>query len=220
MKRRFVLALCICLMLCWSCGCNQSITNVSTTSTTTVAYTTSAICTAEETQNLVNENFSLTSFSNVEEDLTPLSDDEVRTMITKIPSDKYEAYPDRHNIPLTATLYKGNQVISIDLDDPRLIQLINFYNNAVYFNQYAYTQGVLKPEDLDLTIHQESFKLVLTYTPHGNSFPTLYDTIVVTNTGFFAICYDRSAYQGEYPDTAFGHYPLFHNYCWLNLFGF
>lgn len=33
-----------------------------------------------------------------------LSDKEIEAILSEVPADQYEAYPDRHNIPLTATL--------------------------------------------------------------------------------------------------------------------
>ena len=84
-----------------------------------------------------------------------MTDNEMKSIIHNLPDDKYETYPDLHNIPLVATLYKGGEVISIDLDDARLIRIINFYNNSVYYSQYAYTQGLLNINYLEKEVLNE-----------------------------------------------------------------
>lgn len=175
---------------------------------------------------VLNSKFSSPFYSEDIKRNDSLTDDEVYTILSKVPFDQYEAYPDQHNVPISATLYKDNEEILIDIRDRRLIRLINFYNNAVYHWRYAYSQGCLKPEDIEAT-ESESYRLVLKYTPvdfedtddaHGDTYGTLYDTIIVTNEVFVPICHDIPCYTG--PSTAFYYLPLYREYPWLDLFGF
>ena len=167
---------------------------------------------------VTDQSFS-SPFSSVKEEDIKLSDAAIRDIISDIPSDRYEIYPERHIIPLSATLYDCDKVTSIDINDPRLIRLINFYNNSVYHGYYSYTQGVLSTSEVE-SAKSESKRLILTYAPYGEEWATLYDTIIVTKKWFVAVCHDVPAYDGEYPDTAFGHIPLYYYYDWLELFDF
>ncbi len=187
---------------------------------------------AEEMQELIDTTFS-SQFSDVEELDQPLTDDEMKDIISKVPTDKYEAYPELQNVPLTATLYKNGETISIDVKDPRLIGLINLYNNAVFHNKYAYSQGLLDWEYLEEVL-DEDFRLVLTYTPHKIKSEYLfdytlkYDTFIITNEDFTLIAHDFSGYQnadgstmeGYPPYMVYLHVPLYEDYRWLDLFGF
>lgn len=155
---------------------------------------------------------------NIKFNESKLSDKEIDAILSEVPADQYEAYPDQHNIPLTATLYKDGEEITIDIRDRRLIRMMNLYNNAVYYWQHAYSQGSLGPEELQ-EVESESFRLVLTYTSEeSESFETLFDTIVVTNEHFVGICHDIPF--GDDPSTALIRLPLYREYPWLDLFGF
>ncbi len=183
----------------------------------------------EELQKLTNPDFSASPYSNVEEGSEVLSNDEIKAIIANIPSDKYELYPSLHNVPVSATLYKGDEVISVDVNDSRLIQLVNFYNNSVYYSKYSYTQGLLDIGYIE-KVENENFRLELKYTPYKNSSTvpydttvTLCDTVIVTNEWFVLIAHERPAYEGEesmYNFYAVGHMPLYYDYFWLDLFGF
>jgi hypothetical protein len=129
-------------------------------------------------------------------------------------------------VPLSATLYKDGETTRIDVADPRLIGLINLYNNSVYHRQHAYTQGLLNI-DAQNEVWSESFKLVITFEPKeiNNTFYdtniTAYDTFIVTNESFTLINHSVPGYdQEEYPHKAVGHVPLYGHYAWLDLFGF
>ena len=157
------------------------------------------------------------------------SDKEINKIISDIPCDKYETYPALHSAPLTAKLYKYGETISVDVNDQRLIGLINLYNNAVYHDQYSYTQGLLNIEYLEEKVFSEEFRLELTYTPYRDESVTTprrntqYDTIIVTNKCFVIIAHDLPGYENEkdqYPFRAVGHYPYHDDYSWLDLFGF
>ncbi len=186
--------------------------------------------TTEELEIMRNPNFASSPFSNVVEGTDRLTDDEMKSILLDLPTDKYEIYPNLHNIPLTATLYNDDDVVSIDLKDPRLIKLINFYNNSVYYHQYYYTQGLLNIEYLEKEVLNEDFRLVLTFSTNNDSASVsydtniqAYDTIVVTNKWFVLLGHDLPGYEGQedkYPFRAIGHTPLFYDYCWLDLFGF
>ena len=160
-----------------------------------------------------------------------LSNEEISAIISNIPSDKYESYPNMHTMPLSATLYKDGEKTSIDVDDPRLIRLINFFNQCVYYSKCAYTQGLYSLNDLEDGIVNGEFRLELTYAPYGTEAPSPYgkcttmcDTIIITNTDSFTlIAHDLQGYEGEeesYPDYAVGFFPLYYSSPWLDLFGF
>lgn len=181
-------------------------------------------------ETLLNPNFSSFPFLCVAEGSDPLTDDEIRSMIRDLPGSQYETYPDLHNVPITATLYKDDEVISVDIDDTRLVSLINFYNNSVYHHQYSYTQGFLSIDYLETNVLNEDFRLVLTFATKNNAPPVsydteiqTYDTMVITNECFVLIGHDLPGYEDSedrYPFASVGHIPLYNYYCWLDLFGF
>ena len=184
--------------------------------------------TQEEIEAMKNPNFSQ-PFSSYTDDDDKYSDDEMKSIISRIPYDKYEVYPHLNNVPLTATLYKGNEVISLDIKDPRLIQIINFYNNSIYNTQYAYTQGLLNISEIEKALNQD-FRLVITFDVTNSSTEIVYDTniqaydtMVIYNKEFVLIAHNLPGYEGEeeeYPFKSVGHSPLFYSYRWLDLFGF
>ncbi len=201
-------------------------TQDTTTQETTTPGTTVPDTEIQETEPL---EFSPAPYQVVIEDPTPLSDDEIKSIISKVPTDRYEIYPALHNIPLSATLYKNGEVIDIDLNDPRLIGLINLYNNSVYYRQYSYSQGLVDIDSLEEHVLYEDFRLELKYNPYYSDMYdtciTLYDTFIITN-GYFEfnlIAHDRPGYEGSedmYPFRAVSHSPLHAHYPWLELFGF
>ena len=174
---------------------------------------------SEELDAILDLTFSSDPLADLNGQHVKLDDQELKEIISAVPKDKYEHYPELQIVPSKATLYKDGEEISIDISDPRLIGLINLYNNSVYSMQYAYTQGVLDMNELELYKSQEP-RLELTYTPHGDYWPTPFDTIIVTNEWFVCISHDIPAYDGMYPHTAFGRVPLCWEYPWLDLFGF
>ena len=180
---------------------------------------------------LVSDSFTSDTFFDVKEG-DRLSDEEIKNAISSIPSDKYESYPETHNIPISATLYKDGESISLDKDDPRLIRIINFFNNCVYNSQCAYTQGLISVDHLEENVIDFDFRLELKYKPCSETGPSPYgktttgcDTIIITNSssGFTLIAHELPGYEGEeerYPYRAVGFYPLYNGYLWLDLFGF
>ena len=176
-------------------------------------------------EKLLSDSFSAAPFSDVNEIEAPLSEEEFLAIISQIPSDKYEVYTNTHAIPVSATLYKNGEVISIALDDSRLIQLTNFFNNCIYYSKCSYLQGLYSLDSVE-DILSTQFRLELTYVPFGDPASpygketTGSDMFVVTNS-ITAIAHDRSGYDEEnYPYYATGFWPLYDAYNWLELFGF
>ena len=185
----------------------------------------------EEKAVLVSDSFSPDTFFNVKEG-EDLTNKEIRDVVSNIPSEKYESYPDIHNIPLSATLYKGGEAIVLERNDPRLIGIINFFNNCVYHSQCAYTQGLLPLDYLEKNVTGSEFRLELKYAPCSDTAPAPYgksttgcDTIIIANSfsDFTLIAHKLPGYEGQedaYPYQAVGFSPLYDSYPWLELFGF
>ena len=154
-----------------------------------------------------------------------LSAEELSEIIAKVPTDKYENYPDMHNIPLSAVLYKDGEEISIAQDDERLIAIINFFNNCAYYKICWYIQSPLSQEYLEENVTGAEFRLELKYEPFGDEIPMAYgsktsgcDTIVITDNLFTLITHDSPSYNS--PHQAAGFLPLGNNNSYLSLFGF
>ncbi|MBQ8409140.1 MAG: hypothetical protein IJY39_09795 [Clostridia bacterium] len=66
-------------------------------------------------------------------------------IFSEIPSDHYEEYPGVHlhksSCPVKATLYINRRKVELEIDDPRLVRLVNFYHNSLYNMTYAELQG-------------------------------------------------------------------------------
>ena len=150
------------------------------------------------------------------------------TQLSKIPSDRYEDY-EINLRPLSATLYQNGEVISIDVTDERLVRLLNYFNNALFHNQCAYTQSYVSPADCGL---DDAFRLELTYEPYGDvrpgayeNEPTKFDMIVVTNSSFdfMLIDHDTPISYGEttYPFLVAVYIPFEEKQgACLEMFGF
>lgn len=222
MNKKFFIVLLSLLISLTATGCDATETETETESVT---------LREDETKELLSQSFSSTAFFDHGEGDAALTDEEIQSVLANIPTDQYEAYPDTHTVPVSATLYKNGEAISIDARDPRLIGLINLFNNSVYYEKCAYTQGLLPLQDLEESILHNDFRLELTYTPYGTEGPSPYgtcttgcDTIVITNTrSFTLIAHDLPGYEGEeaeYPFQAVDFSPLYQSYPWLELFGF
>jgi hypothetical protein len=141
-------------------------------------------------------------------------------ILPSVPEDHYIEYPGLHSIPLTATLYKNNECTEIDVTDPRLVKLLNFYNNMVYNEVYSITQGSFSPQDYD-EFTASDFRLELTYSPNwtDGSFETTFDKMLIVENFFLGVRSDTPF--GEYPFSSFGRFPLYtQKINWLDLFGF
>ncbi len=176
-------------------------------------------------ERLLSDTFSPAPFSDVKEREAPMSNEDMLAIISKIPSDKYEVYPNTHTIPVSATLYKDGEVIFIAVDDPRLIQLTNFFNNCVYHSKCSYLQGLYSLDSIEKILSTQ-FRLELKYVPYGlpatpyGKEITGSDMFIVTKS-FTTIAHDRSGYDEEnYPFYATGFWPLYDGYNLLELFGF
>ena len=146
------------------------------------------------------------------------------TIYTQIPDTYYESYPKSHNVPDSATLYKNGEVTEIALDDPRLIRLLNFYYNSVYYMQHAWTQGAFGPDYYSAYINTP-FRLELTYTPKRTGEEDYWEKMFICYneklTGVDFVVYSNTPFGSVYPFFATGRYPL-SALCvnWLELFGF
>lgn len=221
MKKRVLITLVIVLLALIICACDYGANeNIEENTEEPI----------ENLDALINPSFSSSPFLSMREWPDRVTADEIKAIIPDIPNTQYETYPYLHNIPIDAKLYKGDEVISIALNDPRLISLMNLYNNAVCYNQYAYTQGLLDINYLEANVLNEDFRLELTFSTSNKSSVTvydtnvtIYDTFVITNEWFVLIAHDYQGYEGmedEYPVRSVGHSPLGYDYCWLDLFGF
>ena len=135
------------------------------------------------------------------------------TILEQIPTDRYELYPGQNGAPTTATLYKDGESVSIDVYDPRLVRMMNFYNNIVYHLKHAYTQGLYPHEEYD-KLASSDFRLVLIYE---NDNP---DKQIVTGNAFVDV---HSNNIDVYAAPAMGRFPLYAHrttMVWLTLFGF
>ena len=206
-----------------------------TTSAPTTTNTTGSGSTTTSTQTTTNTTGTTTStspFDKVQEDFGIfLSEEELNAIISTIPTDRYEEYQYLHGAPLTATLYKNNEEIVLDVNDPRVVGFMNLFNASLYNKKYAYMTGLFNIDHLT-TILEDDFRLVLTFTPKFNpGYPYMtdvqaYSTFVITNTDLALINFDLPGYTGDiesevrYPYRATGIYPLINHYPWLDIFGF
>ena len=213
MKRIVALFLSFVLILAALCGCNKF-------------KPVRQELSAEELQEIVASDVSSSFFEKGE----VVPDSKLNAVMPTIPEDKYEPYLNMQTVPLTATLYKDGQATTIDVRDARLIKLINFFNNSVYYDNYAYSQGLLNLEGIE-KVENKDFRLELTYTPSypkGAAYGSTmrFDTIIVTNEYFTLMAHDLPGYEGEekdYPFCAMVFEPfgdLASQRDWLDLFEF
>lgn len=188
----------------------------------------------ETTESSQKEQFTeLTSpYFDWKEGSGELTQAELSAVITKIPSDHYEVYRDQHTRPISATLYKNGEEIVIDVDDPRLVSLTNFFNDTLHQKQCAYSQSYLPLSKLQENVSHQDFRLELKYEPQGKHYPSPYgtetsmsDTMIVLNGGynFVLMNHNRPGYEHDpekYPILALSIMPLGGRYPWLDLFGF
>lgn len=157
-----------------------------------------------------DEAFSV-PFADVFDGEERLSEDEVKAILRIVPDDRLEVYPRSPKAPLSAVLFQNGIKTELDLDDSRLLRLENFYHNAIYHYQYAYTTGSYGPAYFE-KFENDPYRLVLTY---GGGV-----TVIVTNREFVDVYYDTPFGGGVYPFSAFGRFPYYKDYPWLDLFGF
>ncbi len=212
---------------CGNISASEITNSTAPTTVTTLVSTSTAQSTSQTTPATTTAPYTFPGpFPGVDEGIT-LSEKKLQAIISNVPSDKYESFKGLHGAPLTATLYKDGEVTSLDVNDPRIIRLMNLYNNAVYNSQYSYTQGLLSIDYMS-KVTSEEFRLELTFTPSSgyayyDTNILRYSTFIITNSQFFLINYDMPGYEGEedrYPYLARGHSPLHDHYAWLDLLGF
>ena len=226
-KKIFIVLLSLALL-----GCNHADEGVTpeTTAPKTAVSETTAAEDSPDVDNAISEGFASAPFWDLaERDSLAVSDEDIKDVIAKIPSEQYEAYPDIHSVPVSAILHKNGEAISIDPDDERLIRLTNFINNCIYYSKCSYTQSLLPIDFLEKNVTGCDFRLELQYIPYGETVPSPYgtctagcDTIVITNY-VTLIAHDLPGYAGRsesYPFRAIGVYPLYRGYSWLEWFGF
>ena len=117
-------------------------------------------------------------------------------ILDMIPSDSYEEYPGQPAVPLSATLYKNGEAQELDVNDPRLAKLMNFYHNMVYNEVYSYTQGSFSPAEYE-AMEQSDFRLELTYEPCGSGEKSFDKVLIAQNT-----------FVGVRSEVPFGDYPF------------
>lgn len=215
MKKIVIFLICAILLISFG-GCNKTEKEPANT------------LSSEQIAALINPDFSDTPYGYKEEGES-YTTDELKDIISKIPTDKYEEYPTTHNVPLSVTLHKNGETISIDVDDARVIGLVNLFNNCVYYSDCSYVQGLL-PLDFIEDVSNNDFRLELKYTPYGDKAPGAYskyttncDTIIITNSMFTLLSHHLPGYEGDednYPFRAVGYNPLSGQYPVLDLFGF
>ena len=231
MFRKILLVLISLFLLLSLVGCDNiadSSTSSTTTPSATTVYTAAATTATTTTAATTAAATTTLSIADVKEG-SHLSNEEIKALIATIPSDKYETYPNTHNAPVSATLYKNGEKISINVDDERLVKLINFFNYCVSYPKCSYIQSFLSIDYIEEYVTGCDFRLELEYTPYGNIPPSPYgtsttmcDTIIVTNR-FTLMAHDLPGYEGQserYPFRAVEFWPLYDTYNWLALFGF
>lgn len=142
-------------------------------------------------------------------------------IISDIPCDEYIQLDGLHGAPLSAALYKNEEKLDLDVNDPRLIRLLNFYNNEIYCGVYSYSQGTANAE------YEEDkhckFRLELTFCPVQGDLETIeasFDKMLIVDGRFYGV---RTYTPFEnYSYAAFLRIPLHDvgNMNWLNVFGF
>ncbi len=174
-------------------------------------------------------------FGDPNADREPLTDEELKSIIDNIPPTYYEEYPSIPVKPLSATLYLNGVAKEIDLNDSRLIRIVNFFANTTYHDQYSFTPQPLTQENIDI-FSNEPNRLVLTYdaktipdfeeyTPSSNA----HDTVVIS-TSFMLINHNAPVWSnGGSSNESFTRstvaymrspYAGREEYNWLELFGF
>ena len=156
-----------------------------------------------------------------------MSEADIEEKIAETPLNQYKSYPNQHARPLSATLYKNGEVIEIDVNDPRLVRLVNFFNDSFDQKQFAQTVKNVSIDYLEENVYSEEFRLELKYEPCGEVSSLIYQSgttfcnnMVVLNSGYgFVLINDNvSGYGGR--TYAKGYMPYGGEYSWLDLFGF
>ena len=214
---------CVCLLLSSVllvslCACNNAPdASDDSSSVTTISTTTTTATTTTDTTTTKQAAFSSSPYAEVKEAnaRAEIARLDWEAILAQIPTDRYELYPGLNGAPTTATLYKDGESISIDVYDPRLVRMINFYNNIVYHQKHAYTQGRYSDEYYN-ELASSDFRLVLTYE---NDYP---DKQIICGHHFIDVYSNLNAIEDTAP--ALGRFPLYvrmrDDVVWLTVFGF
>lgn len=138
-----------------------------------------------------------------------------------IPCDAYIPLQGFHTAPLSATLYKDGKEIELDVNDPRLIRFLNFYNNVVDCGVYSLSQGTANAE-YEMT-RQCDFRLELLFTPVKSGTQTIensFDQMLIAKGEVFGVRTYTAFGDDDY--AAFLRIPLHRvgDLNWLTVFGF
>lgn len=200
MKTLFACILALSLLL-GLCGCQQAenetsdpIESLDTEEENKSSNLIESIDTEEETldpslvERLLSPDYVKSPYFDLDETDPSPSDALISATIENIRSEQYESYPSLQTIPLSATLYKDGEVKDIALDDPRLIRLINFFNNALHYDKCDYLLCFVTEEILAEDVMSDDFRLELKFKPFGDVKPAPYDdnpsdfdTMIITN---------------------------------------
>lgn len=139
------------------------------------------------------------------------------TIMHLIPEDVYTQIDGFHTAPISAMLYKNGNCVNLNVHDPRLIRLLNFYNNEVCCGIYSYSQGTAN--ELYEFEKESNFRLELTFEK-ATSLETRFDKIVVIDDKFY--CIQSNVPFENYSYSSFVRTPLYDvgNLNWLSVFGF
>lgn len=155
---------------------------------------------------------------NAEEEICKLNWE----ILEAIPSEYYETYPNSHTAPSEAKLYKDGEVIEIDIADPRLVKMMNFYNNMYHYNLCGITQGPAC-RTIDEYEHMiGDYRIELTYSELGIGAARYPKIVVYFNDGFGGfLCVSDTIVSSDHGLSPLGRYPLYgYKTNWLELFGF
>jgi len=206
MKKILILLFCFLLILT-SCKNNELAHNNSTPTEST-----------HENEAVNITPFVIVSEENAKEEVETVDWEKI---IHIIPGDVYTQIDGFHTAPISAMLYKNGNCVNLNVNDPRLIRLLNFYNNEVCCGIYSYSQGVANQFYEDKK--NCDFKLEIIFSPNtseDSSMETSFDKIIVIDGDFFGI---RTYIPFEkYSYSAFTRTPLYDvgNLDWLSIFGF
>ena len=131
------------------------------------------------TEGLLNSDYTKSPFFEIGDADQDFTETQIEFLISEIPEDQYEVYPSTQNVPTAALLYKNGEYILIDINDPRLIKLINFFNNAFYHNKCDHAQYNLDDTFIQENIVRDDFKLMLKYSSSPDE--TESKDIIITN---------------------------------------
>lgn len=202
MKKILILLFCFLLILS-SCKKNELTHNNSTPAEST-----------RENKAVHITPFVIVSEKNAKEEVETI---DWKKIMHIIPGDVYTQIDGFHTAPISAMLYKNGECVNLNVNDPRLVRLLNFYNNEVCCGIYSYSQGTAN--ELYEFEKASDFRLELTFKK-GTSLETRFDKMVVIDDNFY--CIQSNVPFENYSYSSFIRTPLYDvgNLNWLYVFGF